>query len=222
MLVSNSIFWENGDSQFYFRDSGDEVELDISYSLVQNNQDGVDDNDNGDLNWGPGMLSGDPYFCNGEGGDYTVRENSNVLNGGSDGDLVGFLGVGCGPINTGPVWYVSELGNDSSDGSLETPLATIQAAINASANGDTIRLFEGEYIELFDFQSKQLVLESRSDELQDSLLVEQTVISAGPLGGSCIELIGVDAANATIKNLTFSGGKVKLEEVFMLRILLQN
>ena len=32
----------------YFRDSGDEVELDISYSLVQNNQDGVDDNDNGD------------------------------------------------------------------------------------------------------------------------------------------------------------------------------
>ena len=96
--------------------------------MVQNNQDGVDDNDNGDLNWGPGMLSGDPYFCNGEGGDYTVRENSNVLNGGSDGDLVGFLGVGCGPINTGPVWYVSELGNDSSDGSLETPLATIQAA----------------------------------------------------------------------------------------------
>ena len=88
------------------------------------------------------MLSGDPYFCNGEGGDYTVRENSNVLNGGSDGDLVGFLGVGCGPINTGPVWYVSELGNDSSDGSLETPLATIQAAINASANGDTIRLLK--------------------------------------------------------------------------------
>ena len=210
LLVSNSIFWENGDSQFYFRDSGDEVELDISYSLVQNNQDGVDDNDNGDLNWGPGMLSGDPYFCNGEGGDYTVRENSNVLNGGSDGDLVGFLGVGCGPINTGPVWYVSELGNDSSDGSLETPLATIQAAINASANGDTIRLFEGEYIELFDFQSKQLVLESRSDELQDSLLVEQTVISAGPLGGSCIELIGVDAANATIKNLTFSGGQSQI------------
>ncbi len=210
LLVSNSIFWENGDSQFYFRDSGDEVELDISYSLVQNNQDGVDDNDNGDLNWGLGMLSGDPYFCNGEGGDYTVRENSNVLNGGSDGDLVGFLGVGCGPINTGPVWYVSELGNDSSDGSLETPLATIQAAINASANGDTIRLFEGEYIELFDFQSKQLVLESRSDELQDSLLVEQTVISAGPLGGSCIELIGVDAANATIKNLTFSGGQSQI------------
>ena len=64
----------------------------------------------------------DPYFCNGEGGDYTVRENSNVLNGGSVGDLVGFLGVGCGPINNGPVWYVSELGNDSSDGSLETPL----------------------------------------------------------------------------------------------------
>ena len=210
LLVSNSIFWENENSQFYFRSSGDEVELDISYSLVQNNQGGIDDNDNGDLNWGPGMLAQEPYFCNGEGGDFTVRENSNVLSSGFNGSLVGALGVGCGPINTGPVWYVSELGNDSSDGSLESPFASIQAAINASVNGDTVRLFQGEYIETFDFQSKQLVLESRSNELQDSSLVSQTIISAGLLGGSCIELIGVDAANAIIKNITFSGGQSQI------------
>ena len=210
LLVSNSIFWENDNSQFYFRGSGDEVELDISHSLVQYNQDGVDINDNGNLNWGSGMIVGEPYFCNGAEGDYTVRENSNVLSGGSDGGLVGFQGVGCGPINTGPVWYVSELGNDSSDGSLESPFASINAAINASTNGDTVRLFEGEYVETFDFQSKQLVLESRSDELQDSSLVNQTIISSGPLGGSCVELVGNGAANAIIKNITFSGGQSQI------------
>ena len=210
LLVSNSIFWENGESQFYFRDSGDEVALTISYSLVQNDQDGVDQNNNGDLNWGSGMIEGDPYFCNGEEGDYTVRENSNVLDGSIEGGLVGFLGAGCGPINTGPVWYVSELGNDSSDGSIESPLASIQAAIDISADGDTIRLFSGQYIEVFDFQSKQIVLESRSEELVNDSLVVQTIISAGPLGGSCIELLGLDAANVEIKNMTFSGGQSKI------------
>ena len=210
LLVSNSIFWENGESQFYFRDSGDEVELTISYSLVQNDQDGVDENNNGDLNWGAGMIEGDPYFCNGEAGDYTVRENSNVLDGASDGGLVGFLGAGCGPINTGPVWYVSELGNDTSDGSIEAPFATIQSAIDACVDGDTVRLFPGQYIEVFDFQSKQIVLESRSEELVDHSLAAQTIIAAGPLGGSCIELVGVDAANVEIKNLTFSGGQSQI------------
>jgi len=210
LLVLNSIFWENGESQFYFRDSGDEVALTISYSLVQDDQDGVDQNNNGDLNWGDGMIAGEPYFCNGEAGDYTVRENSNVLDGSSEGGLVGFLGAGCGPINTGPVWYVSELGNDSSDGSIDSPLASIQAAIDVSVDGDTVRLLPGQYIEVFDFQSKQIVLESRSEELVNDSLVAQTIISAGPLGGSCIELVGVDAANVEIKNLTFSGGQSQI------------
>ncbi|MDG1223410.1 MAG: right-handed parallel beta-helix repeat-containing protein, partial [Candidatus Marinimicrobia bacterium] len=210
VLISNSIFWENGDSQFYFRDSGDEVELTISYSLVQNNQDGVEDNDNGDLNWGLGMIEGDPYFCNGEAGDYSVRENSSCINGSSDGGLVGFLGAGCGPINTGPIWYVSELGNDSSDGSVETPFSSIQKAIDVSADGDTVRLFTGEYIESFDFLSKQIVFESRSEELDNDTIASQTIISVGPLGGSCIELVGQDAANVEIKNMTFSGGQSQI------------
>ncbi|MFL2989787.1 MAG: right-handed parallel beta-helix repeat-containing protein [Candidatus Neomarinimicrobiota bacterium] len=210
LSVSNSVFWENGDFQFYFRDSGDEVELTISYSLVQNNQNGVEDNNNGDLNWGQGMLEGDPYFCNGEAGDFSVRENSLCIDGASDGGLVGYFGAGCGPINTGPVWYVSELGNDSSDGSVETPFTSIQKAIDVSANGDTIRLFVGEYIESFDFLSKQIVLESRAEELDNDTIASQTIISVGPLGGSCIELIGQDAANVEIKNMTFSGGQSQI------------
>ena len=210
LFVSNSVFWENGDFQFYFRDSGDEVELTISYSLVQNNQNGVEDNNNGDLNWGQGMLEGDPYFCNGEAGDFSVRENSSCIDGASDGGLVGFLGAGCGPINTGPVWYVSELGNDSSDGSVEAPFSSIQKAIDVSANGDTVRLFTGEYIESFDFLSKQIVFESRSEELGNDTIASQTIISVGPLGGSCIELVGQDAANVEIKNMTFSGGQSQI------------
>ena len=105
---------------------------------------------------------------------------------------------------------MSELGNDSSDGSIEAPFSSIQKAIDVSANGDTVRLFTGEYIESFDFLSKQIVFESRSEELGNDIIASQTIISVGPLGGSCIELVGQDAANVEIKNMTFSGGQSQI------------
>ena len=36
------------------------------------------------------MLEGDPYFCNGEAGDFSVRENSSCIDVASYGGLVGF------------------------------------------------------------------------------------------------------------------------------------
>ena len=207
LTVTNSVFWGNGDEQIYFRDSGDDVSLDISYSLVEDGQSGVDVNNNGFLDWGLGMLQSDPYFCNGEGGLFTLRENSPCINAGDDGQFIGSFGVGCGPINTGPVWYVGELGNDTSDGSIETPFLTIQRAIDACVNGDTVRLNPGNYIETFDFNSKDIVFESRAYELVDPDLIRETVISSGALGGSCLELIGQDAAYVEIKGITFSGGQ---------------
>ena len=210
LLVTNSVLWGNGNDQVYFRDSGDDVSLNISYSLVENGQSGIDVNNNGDLDWGLGMLQSDPYFCNGEGGIFSLRENSPCINAGDDGEFIGCFSVGCGPINTGPVWYVGELGNDSSDGSIETPFFTIQRAIDACTNGDTIRLSPGNYIESVDFNAKDIVLESRAYELIDPLLISQTVISPGVLGGSCMELIGQDAANLEIKGITFSGGQSQI------------
>ena len=210
LSVTNSIFWGNGSSQIYFRESGDDVSLNISYSLIESGQGGVDVNNNGDLNWGQGMLQSDPYFCNGEAGNFSLRENSPCTNAADDGGLIGILGVGCGPINTGPIWYVGELGNDSSDGSVETPFLTIQRAVDACANGDTIRLTPGIYIESVDFNSKDIVLESRAYELVDVSLISQTVISSGAIGGSCMELIGLDAANLEIKGITFSGGQSQI------------
>ena len=42
----------------------------------QNGEDGIIDNDNGDVNWEEGNLDGDPYFCNAPKGNYYLRENS--------------------------------------------------------------------------------------------------------------------------------------------------
>ncbi|MBK8165071.1 MAG: right-handed parallel beta-helix repeat-containing protein [bacterium] len=42
-------------------------------------------------------------------------------------------------------WHVSPAGSDSADGSYAAPFATIQHAVDIAAEGDTVRLFDGDY-----------------------------------------------------------------------------
>ena len=205
---NNSILFGNNDSQVHFRSTGDDVEFTVNYSLVQNGEDGIVDNENGDVNWGEGNLDGDPYFCNAPIGNYYLRENSPCINGGSDGTLIGCFESACGPVNLGPIWYVDQNGNDGNDGGLETPFGTIQRAIIASTDGDTIRLTPNVYFEEIDFNNKEIVLESRAYELGMLGMIQETFFAPGPLGGSCFILDGPSNDNATIRGISFRGGIV--------------
>ncbi len=202
----NSVLWGNNASQVYFRSEGTEVELNVSYSILENNQNGVETNNNGSLNWLEGNVDSDPYFCSSSTGNYFVRENSPCLNQGLNGNLIGYLSVGCGPVNLGPVWYVDSNGDNTSDGSLETPFETIARAVNASSDGDTIRLNPGVYIGSVDFGGKVLVLESRAFELDDDTIIAETFFGPGPLGGNCFSLEGPEDENVTVRGISFRGG----------------
>jgi len=206
LSFQNSIIWGNGSSQIYFRSNGEEVEVTINYSLVQDLQDGIIQNDNGLLIWGNGNFDEEPYFCNAPSGDYYIRENSPCLYGGEEGALVGCFAPGCGPINAGPVWYIDASGNDENDGSLTAPFSTIQRAIAISVDGDTIRLNEGVYTEEIDFQYKNLVLESMAYFSDDMQLVQETSFGSSLVGGSCFVLDGPSNNNAEIRGLSFKGG----------------
>ncbi|SVA50109.1 uncharacterized protein METZ01_LOCUS102963, partial [marine metagenome] len=94
--LSNSLIWGNNDMQVYFREQGDEVSLSVSYSDIENGQDGVFTNSNGELNWGAGMLDDEPYFCNGPGGNYSLRENSPCMDASETGGFIGCFDAGCG------------------------------------------------------------------------------------------------------------------------------
>ena len=202
----NSIVWGNGSSQIYFRSNGEEVEVTVNYSLVQDLQDGIIQNDNGELIWGDGNFDEEPYFCNAPSGDYYIRENSPCLYGGQEGALVGCFEPSCGPINAGPVWYIDASGNDENDGSLTAPFLTIQRAIAISVDGDTIRLNEGVYTEEIDFQYKNLVLESMAYFSDDMQLVQETSFGSSLVGGSCFVMEGPSNNNATIRGMSFKGG----------------
>ena len=202
----NSILWGNGSSQIYFRSNGEEVEVTMSHSLVQDLQDGIIQNDNGELIWGDGNFDEEPYFCNAPSGDYYIRENSPCLYGGQEGALVGCFEPGCGPINAGPVWYIDASGNDENDGSLTAPFSTIQRAIAISVDGDTIRLNEGVYTEEIDFQYKNLVLESMAYFSDDMQFVQETSFGSSLVGGSCLVLDGPSNNNAKIRGISLRGG----------------
>ena len=206
--LNNSIVWGNEETQIYFRTTGDDVEISVNYSLVENGEDGIVDNENGNVNWDDGNMEGDPYFCNAPLGDYYLRENSPCVTGGADGSWMGCFESACGPLNLGPVWYVDHNGHDANDGSLATPFATIQRAINSASNGDTVRLTPNVYYEDFDFNSKAIVLESRAYELESMSFVEETFFAPGPMGGSCFILEGASNDSAIIRGISFRGGTV--------------
>ncbi|MFL3007788.1 MAG: DUF1565 domain-containing protein [Candidatus Neomarinimicrobiota bacterium] len=204
--ISSSILWGTVDNQIYFREDGSEQYLNVFYSAFKNGIDGIDDNDNGDINWGAGNIEEDPQFCNDLGGNYSVRESSPCVESGAGGSMMGCLEPGCGPINTGPIWFVDLNGNDTSDGSLETPFETINRAIDVAVDGDTIRLNPGNYIESFNFEGKEIVIESRAFDLDDSSMIEATCFLPGPVGGSSFTLQGNQNNDGTLRGLTFKGG----------------
>ena len=203
VTVINSIIYGNSETQIYFRSTGDDVELDISFTNIENGENGIINNDNGDVIWGDGNIEGDPYFCNAPISDFYLRENSPSLTSGSDGSFIGCFAVGCGPVNLGPTWYVDPNGHDGNDGSLETPFATITHAISTASDGDTIRLNPNTYSESFHFDNKEIVLESRAFELNMMELIEETIFIPTENGNSCLTLIGPNNDNAILRGFTF-------------------
>ena len=64
----------------------------------------------------------------------------------------------------------------------------------------------GSLFEEIDFLAKSIVLESRAFELNDFSLIEETVIAAPPIGGSCITFSGPSNDSVVVRGITFSGG----------------
>ena len=76
-----------------------------------------------------------------------MYDNSPSIGTGQDGSNMGAFGIGCNATQyAGPNWYVSNNGSDDNDGSIEYPFATIQAGLNASSEGDTVLIEEGDYL----------------------------------------------------------------------------
>ncbi len=95
---------------------------------------------------------------------------------------------------------------------IEVPVdfATIQAAINASADGDTIIVFPGTYLENINFRGKNVILTSLFYLEADTGYITSTIIEGGsptdPDTASCVIFSSGEDSTAVIQGFTITGG----------------
>lgn len=66
----NCIVWQNEPQGILFDAEGDGNSVTVSYSDFQNGRDGIETNDNGEINWSQGNIDSDPLFENVDQRDY--------------------------------------------------------------------------------------------------------------------------------------------------------
>jgi hypothetical protein len=81
VYIRNSIVYGNGAGSLCTIQGGS---FDVSYSNIQGGYDGA------------GNINADPLFCDADGDNFTLAQNSSSLNASEDGQNIGAEGVGCG------------------------------------------------------------------------------------------------------------------------------
>jgi hypothetical protein len=95
-------------------------------------------------------------------------------------------------------WYVATTGSDNSgSGTLASPLASIQTAINAATVGDTVSVAIGNYVENINFNGKNIVVIGEDRE---------TTIIDGNQAGSVVTFDSGEDSTAVLSGFTIKDG----------------
>ena len=80
----------------------------------------------------------------------------------------------------GPVWHVATSGSDSTgSGSINSPFATIQKAVNNASHGDTVLVSPGLYCGSVDFIGKNIVVGSHFLIDSNDVHIDSTILGPG-------------------------------------------
>ncbi len=123
--------------------------------------------------------------------------------------VVGLVWLATASTASAADFYVSAAAAAGGSGSKGSPFRTVQAAIDASASGDTIRVAAGEYVENLRVDGKDIVLEGGYDAAFVRDIARNTTTLKGAGGDSVINLL---AADATVDGFRITGGEGSTEE----------
>jgi hypothetical protein len=88
--------------------------------------------------------------------------------------------------------------------------ATIQMAIDAAVNTDTVLVAQGTYTENIVFRGKRIVVTSRFVETGDPSFIRSTIINGGSPAfadsGSCVRIVNGEDSTAIVQGFTLTGG----------------
>jgi parallel beta-helix repeat protein len=176
-VITNTIFWAGSapyGPEIYLGGTSSPV---ITYCDIQGG-------------WaGEGNIDCDPLFCDSLNGDYTIDRLSCCKGNGENGVNIGAHGVGC--------WTPMTI-------NIPADFSTIQEGIDASFDGDTVRVAPGGYFENIDFSGKNIVVGSWFLDDGDASYISLTIIDGGAWGSVVSFSNGED--NAIVTGFTIQNG----------------
>ena len=163
VLVTNCIFWNDSSEEIYFDEQWPgNSSISISYSDIQDGEEGIITNGNGIVNWLEGNIDSDPLFNDPLNGDYHLTEDSPCIDAGDPGSPLDPDGT----IADMGAFYFDQLNaiddNDIPISELElsnypnpfNPITTIMFDIKENETGIlTLFNIKGQIIELHQFES---------------------------------------------------------------------
>ncbi|NQU06040.1 MAG: right-handed parallel beta-helix repeat-containing protein [Calditrichaeota bacterium] len=169
----NSVLWGNAPQEVYFNGNREANTLTIRYSDITDGEDGVDINDNGELEWGEGIIDADPLFANVEEDDYHLTENSPCID---SGDPDSPLDPDDTQADMGAFYFHHVIERNPIIIHVPDDYELIQTAINMAQEGDTILVHPGTYVENLDFRGVNITLASHFIITGDPAYIDSTII----------------------------------------------
>ncbi len=199
LSMLNSIVYGNEPTQIGLRgvdEGGNISSLQCSYSDVDGGEDGIVVGQDNEVEWGDGNIDADPLFTDPDGGDYHLTENSPCIDAGDpdspeDPDR--------SRVEMG-AFYFPQLGFD---GIRHVPgeYETIQEAITASIDGDTVLVAPGLYVENIDFTGKAIVVMGNPDD------PSEVVIDGDANGRSVVAFRTEETDESVLTGFTIRNGE---------------
>ncbi|HJM94564.1 MAG TPA: hypothetical protein QF698_00690, partial [Candidatus Marinimicrobia bacterium] len=154
--------------------------------------------------WGDNNIDIDPFFVDTANGNYHLLATSQLINAGhpdstdSDGTRAD---IGAYPyLNSysGPTWYISESGTDTTaTGASGDPFRSIQAGINFSSNTDSVTVAPGTYVENINFRGRNIEVVGEDRE---------TTIIDGDSSGSVVIFSSGEDSTTVLSGFTIQNG----------------
>jgi surface protein/VCBS repeat-containing protein len=144
-----------------------------------------------------GLQNGTTYY-------YRIRAVNNL-----NQESTTFLEVSATPSNT---WYVATTGTVSGFGSANSPMNSIQTAINASVSGEIVQVSNGTYTENIIYNGKNITVTSLFSSSQNQADITNTIIDGGANGLPVVRFHNGETDNAKLIGFTIQNGATGTNE----------